>query len=416
LIDTQDDTLTPVPPPEAGTVRAPRTAHRAWSIPLVVLAALVLSTISITALLPARLVASKTVNDPDNPTVTVERATPYARTPRSAEPVAERVSFGELEDLAELDEDREGDIYFVTISEPQQSILSWWAAGGRTCGPAGACASQPEIDFLTRFEKFGREEPDQRRQISLQMMRTSSQVAQYVALRALGYEDARILPGEVVISDFVCLEQTDVECTRFAPAERVLDVGDTLLTADGVELATVEDLVAQLEDRQPGDILEMEIDRPGSGRQTVEVELIASPEDPSRTIVGFYPFDTASVQLPFEITIDTGRIGGPSAGLAFTLTLIDELSPGDLTGGADVAVTGEINLDGAVGAIGGLAQKVSAVRQVGVEYFIVPAAQGDEQLQRAREVAGDEVEIIPVETLDDALAALERIGGDPLPG
>ena len=61
------------------------------------------------------------------------------------------------------------------------------------------------------------------------MMRTSSQVAQYVALRALGYEDARIRPGEVVVSDFVCLEQSEVECTRFAPAERVLEVGDTLL-------------------------------------------------------------------------------------------------------------------------------------------------------------------------------------------
>jgi PDZ domain-containing protein len=415
LIDTQDDTITPAPPPAAGSVGAPRTLHRAWAIPLMVLAAVVLLTIGVTAVLPASLVASKTVTDPADPSLSVEAATPFARTPRSAQPVADRVAFGELEGVAELDDERQGDFFFVTISEPQQSILSWWAAGGGTCGPAGACAVEPEIDFLTRVEKYGRETPDQRRQISLQMMRTSSQVAQYVALRALGYDDARIRDGDVVVSDFVCLEQNDVECTRFAPAEDVLDVGDTLLSADGAPLATVDDLVAQLAERRPGDIVEMEIDRPGAGQRTVQVELIASPEDPSRTIVGFYPFDTATVELPFEITIDTGRIGGPSAGLAFTLTLIDELSAGNLTGGADVAVTGEINLDGTVGPIGGLAQKVSAVRQVGVEYFIVPAAQGDEQLQRAREVAGDAVEIIPVETLDDALAALERIGGDPLP-
>ena len=74
----------------------------------------------------------------------------------------------------------------------------------------------------------------------------------------------------------------------------------------------------------------------------------------------------------------------------------------------------EIGLEGEVGAIGGLAQKVSAVRQAGVPYFIVPTAQGDDALARAREIAGGEVEIIPVATLDEALAALERIGGDPL--
>ena len=414
-IDTQDDTLTPTPPPSTGIVRAPRPVHRWWAVPLIVLAMATLLAIGLATLLPASRVASKTVSDLDDPSVTVEAMTPYACTPRSAQPVAERVSFGQLEGFAELDEDRQGDVFFVTISEPKQSILSWWAAGGRTCGPAGACDIEPEIDFLTRVEKYGRETPAQQRQLSLQMMRTSSQEAQYVALRALGYEDVSIRPGEVVVEALVCLDPGTVECDRYAPADEVLDVGDTLLTADGVALDTVDDLVAQLVDKEPGDTVELEIDRPGSGRQTVEVELIASPTEPDRTIVGIIPFDTATVALPFEINIDTGRIGGPSAGLAFTLTLIDELSEGDLTGGADVAVTGTIALDGSVGPIGGLAQKVSAVRQVGVEYFIVPTGQGDEQLQRAREIAGDDVEIIPVATLDEALAALERIGGDPIP-
>ena len=138
------------------------------------------------------------------------------------------------------------------------------------------------------------------------------------------------------------------------------------------------------------------IDRPGAGASTVQVTLSASPDDTTRTIVGIVPFDTATVQLPFQVDIDTGQIGGPSAGLAFTLTLIDELSKGDLTGGKDVAVTGEIELDGSVGPIGGLAQKVSAVRQAGVHHFLVPTAQGEQQIARAREIGGDDVEIIPV--------------------
>jgi len=415
LIDTQEATLTPAPPPGSGTVRAPGAAHRAWAVPLAVVGLLVLLAVTVTALLPASLVGTKEVRDPDDPAQTIEAATPFARTPRSAQPVDDRVSFGQLEGLAEVDEDRTGDIYFVTISEPQQSLLSWWVAGGSSCSTPGECSSEPEIDFITREEKFGTQSPTQRRTISLQMMRTSSQVAQYVALRALGYDDAKILPGEVVVADIVCLEEGTDACTTYAPADAVLDPGDTILTADGVPLDTVEDLVAELAGKQPGDAVELTIDRPGSGEQTASVELIASPDDAERTIIGFVPFDTATVELPFQIDIDTGSIGGPSAGLAFTLTLIDELSPGDLTGGGDVAVTGEINLDGTVGAIGGLAQKVSAVRQVGVRHFLVPAAQGDEQIARAREIGGDDVEIIPVATLDEALAALEQLGGDPLP-
>ena len=125
-------------------------------------------------------------------------------------------------------------------------------------------------------------------------------------------------------------------------------------------------------------------------------------------------FDTRSVHLPFEIGIDTGEIGGPSAGLAFTLALNDELTPGNLLGGTDVAVTGTIDLNGDVGAIGGLVQKASAVRQAGLHHFLVPASQSAQNLADARAVAGDGVEIIPVATVDEALAALARLGGDPI--
>jgi PDZ domain-containing protein len=97
--------------------------------------------------------------------------------------------------------------------------------------------------------------------------------------------------------------------------------------------------------------------------------------------------------------------------------MIDQLTEGDLTGGQRVAVTGTIDVDGNVGAIGGLNSKASAVAQVGVKYFLVPVNQGEDGLdgiRRARQVVGDDVEIIPVATVEEALAALERIGGDPL--
>ena len=139
------------------------------------------------------------------------------------------------------------------------------------------------------------------------------------------------------------------------------------------------------------------------------------PTQPGVGIIGFVPFDSRSVRLPFEIAFDTGEIGGPSAGLAFTLTLLDELTEGDLLGGVDVAVTGTMQLDGSVGPIGGLPQKVSAVRQAGIGHFLVPAGQSDEDMAAARQVAGDDVELIVVADVDEALAALQRLGGDPLP-
>jgi PDZ domain-containing protein len=100
--------------------------------------------------------------------------------------------------------------------------------------------------------------------------------------------------------------------------------------------------------------------------------------------------------------------------LAFTLTLIDELTPGELTGNNAVAVTGTIRTDGSVGPIGGLAQKASAVKQMGAKVFIVPTEQGPDDLARARLVAGDDLMVVDVASLDEALAALAKYGGNGL--
>jgi len=402
VIDTQNETLLPLPS-KAPDSRPPSKRHRLWAIPLTVLGLALLAVIALASVLPSSLTAEKHVPSEEDRTVEVVEATPYARVPAAAQPVAERVSFGQIADEAEIDTDRDGDVYFVTIAEPAQSVLSSWVG-----------SPEPEIVGLTELEKFGRATPTQQRALSLQSMRSASQVAQYVALRELGYEDAQLVGGDVVVLELVCLEAEGDECTQFAPAADSLEPGDTITSVDGVAVATVDALVEELADNKPGDVVTLEIEREGQGASTIEVPLIASPDDPERTIIGFIPFDTASVQLPFEIQIDTDRIGGPSAGLAFTLTLIDELSEGNLLGGLDVAVTGEIDVEGNVGAIGGLPQKVSAVKQVGVDYFLVPASQSPESLAQARLVAGDDVEIIEVATLDDALAALERLGGDPI--
>jgi PDZ domain-containing protein len=413
VTDTQETTLladeTAEPPAprfesraEAATragLTLPTSSHRWWAIPFAVIALIVLVAVPIAGVVPSEAVAEK-----ENVRLGVEQATPYARTPASAQPVDDRIIFGDLGDEAEQFPP-EGDVYFVTVTEPAQSALSWLI--GR---------EDPAIQFLTEEEKFGVRTPQQRRTFALESMRTSAQVAQYVALERVGY-DVEVVQGDVLIESIVCLEPNDTgdECLAWSPSDEALDPGDRIVEVEGEPISTVEDLSRLLAGRQPGDTVTMMVERPEEGTVEVEVELTASPEDPTRTIVGFYPFDTARVELPFELDIDTGLIGGPSAGLAFTLTLVDELTPGELTGGGRVAVTGTIGLDGSVGPIGGLRQKASAVAQTGVDVFLVPLSQGEDDIAAARLSGGDDLEIYTVETLEDAIGVLERLGGDPIP-
>jgi PDZ domain-containing protein len=361
----------------------------------------VLVVICLASLVPSSVVARET-----NERLGVDQPAPFAQTPASAEAVTDRVAFGDLPDGVEQFTP-DGDVYFVTVTSPTQSVLSWLA--GR---------NDPAIEFVTREDKFGFQTPTQRREINLQAMRTAEQEAQYVAFTKLGL-DAEVSPGEVIVAETLCKTTADDgSCTERFPSAEQIEAADKLLRADGAELGSVEDLTAALEGKEPGDTVELVIDRPDVGEVTVEVELAEAPDEPGRTIVGFRPFDTRVVTLPFEANIETGGIGGPSAGLAFTLSLIDELSPGNLTGGRDVAVTGTIGLDETVGPIGGLAQKVNAVHQHGVDVMLVPASQRElsdpVQYQRLVDAGRGQVEIIPVATLDEALAALEALGGDPL--
>lgn len=376
----------------------PSRRHRKWAIPLAVLSCCAVVAVAVAALVPSSFIAREM-----NERLGELQPAPYARVPGSAQPVGDRLSVSASEESDEPPPEvfpAVGDFMLVTITEPPQSVLSWWV--GRDEGA---------VEMLTEEDKFGFQTAEQRRVFSLEQMRTAEEVAEYVALSWLGF-DAAIVPGDVLISEIACLEFSDAgECVRWPPSDEVLDPGDRLLEADGVELTSVGDLTSALEGKQPGDIITLLVERRGEGEFEADVELTSSPDDPNRTIVGFLPFDTRRVELPFDISIDTGSIGGPSAGLAFTLTVIDGLSDGELTGGKRVAVTGTIDLDGSVGAIGGLTQKASAVEQAGVELLLVPTRQGDEQIAAARAAAPD-LEIVAVATLDEAIDVLVAFGGE----
>ncbi|MEL0194019.1 MAG: hypothetical protein VW962_02895 [Acidimicrobiaceae bacterium] len=335
----------------------PSRRHRKWAIPLAVLSCCAVAAVAVTALVPSSFIAREM-----NERLGELQPAPYARVPGSAQPVGDRLSVSASEESDEPPPEvfpAVGDFMLVTITEPPQSVLSWWV--GRDEGA---------VEMLTEEDKFGFQTAEQRRVFSLEQMRTAEEVAEYVALSWLGF-DAAIVPGDVLISEIACLEFSDAgECVRWPPSDEVLDPGDRLLEADGVELTSVGDLTSALEGKQPGDIITLLVERRGEGEFEADVELTSSPDDPNRTIVGFLPFDTRRVELPFDISIDTGSIGGPSAGLAFTLTVID-----------------------------------------GVELLLVPTRQGDEQIAAARAAAPD-LEIVAVATLDEAIDVLVAFGGE----
>ncbi len=145
----------------------------------------------------------------------------------------------------------------------------------------------------------------------------------------------------------------------------------------------------------------------------VTVVTDASLDDASTSRIGVELAD--DFDPPFDVTIDLGReIGGPSAGLMFSLAIYDKLTPGSLTGGAYVAGTGTIDASGAVGPIGGIQQKIAGAEDRGATVFLVPSNNcqeaGDSQY-------ADDVDLIKVATMDDAVTALESLNdgtGDDL--
>ncbi len=255
---------------------------------------------------------------------------------------------------------------------------------------------------------LGDRSPDENRELNLQAMTDSIGTAVAVALEELGYD--------AISSDGVFI----VEVVEGGAAEGVLTPGDVVVAMDGAPMVSALELVDRLKGLAPGDeiVLTVERYRPtGEGALEIEdlrISLGAKPDDENAAFLGVAPQTRIQFadDLPFEISIDSGSVGGPSAGLVFALAVLDQLTPGELTGGAQVAVTGSISPDGRVGSVGGVLQKTAAVRDLGAEVFIIPAALGEEAIAQIRLAAGDDLEIIPVETLDEALEALASLGGN----
>ncbi|WP_084477737.1 YlbL family protein [Nocardia jejuensis] len=186
------------------------------------------------------------------------------------------------------------------------------------------------------------------------------------------------------------------------PAKDVLRKNDELVSVDGKPITFAKDVVTAVSAAKPGTALPVVFRRDGV-EQTAEITLGARPDDAAKGYLGITPGEYASG--PIQVDFNLAEIGGPSAGLMFTLALIDKLTPGELSGGKFVAGTGTIDPEGKVGPIGGIQYKMKAAREAGAETFLVPAANCNEAAQRTP----DGLRLVKVENLDAAVHALDDI-------
>jgi PDZ domain-containing protein len=269
----------------------------------------------------------------------------------------------------------------------------------------------PDRTVEDRDEVQGCLTDSQNQLYNTELMDQSQADAKYVALTRLGYQ-VQADPVQVRI----------IQVCRDAPAGGTLQPGDRILAVDGHDVTRGTEVGPLVQAHRPGDRVEVTVDRNGVTRtaRVVAGKAVGPKDNPTcekvrgatkgTPCLGISSQEFVTYQFPINVKIDTQLVGGPSAGLAFTLAILDDLTPGSLTGGKQVAVTGTIAADGSVGAVGGVEQKAITARTNGVRLMIVPK----DEVADARRGAGN-VRVVGVDNVDQALAALHAAGGAEVP-
>lgn len=276
-----------------------------------------------------------------------------------------------------------GELRLTTVSVSNASserfslgaVIEGFFSPARTVKPVEAVLGTPE-DQETAEER------------SAEQWITSQESATVSALEALGHE----VPATITV----------VEILDESHAQGVLAVGDVLVAADGEAFVSYTDLTEYLNQREPGDAVNLTVRR-GDEDQTVTFDLIDYDGQARMGITVDPQFDP-----PIDVTVGIDKVGGPSAGLMFALAIMDQLTPADELDGARVAGTGVIDVDGQVYPIGGIAHKMFGARAAGADYFLAPVENCDEVVGHIP----DGLDVYAIDTLDDAYAAVVAIGDD----
>ena len=288
----------------------------------------------------------------------------------------------------------------------------------------------PDKDVEKRSDVVGCLSDTDNQQFNTDLMQQSQNDAKYVALTHLGY-DVQVSPARLTV----------IEACQGVPAYGKLRVGDRIVAVDGKDVTQLSEVGAAVQSHAVGSDVAFTVERdskrvdetvttgkaskdrrtciPAGATDRTEAESTTSGSEAGKggseaskpiPCVGIVTQSFVDYTFPVQIDINTQRVGGPSAGLAFTLAIIDDLTPGSLTGGKRVAVTGTISPDGKVGPVGGVQQKAITAKTNDVQLMLVPKS----EVKDAKAGAGG-VRVVGVDTIDDALRALEQAGGARVP-
>ncbi|WP_040980829.1 SepM family pheromone-processing serine protease [Oceanobacillus jeddahense] len=286
----------------------------------------------------------------------------------------------------------EGDMHLVTISGMQATPILYAAA---------SVLPHQEILPLDQVFPEGMSQEDYMA-AQLQVMESSQEAATVVAYEAAEKEIDIDFKGVYVVA-----------AVEGLPAEGKLESGDRIIGIDDTEVNESQDLINYIDGKEAGDTVTVVFER-NDEEHTTNMELEPLDEEGTRVGVGINLVTDREVTVNPEIHFSSGSIGGPSAGLMFSLEIYDQLTEGDLTGGKQIGGTGEIDYDGNVHRIGGVDKKVVASDKEGVDIFFAPNEDGreDSNYQVAVETAesiGTDMEIVPVDTFEDAIDYLESV-------
>jgi PDZ domain-containing protein len=278
-------------------------------------------------------------------------------------------------------EDGRGGIYYVAVDVRRASLLE------------ELIPSLNEGATLVPEHVFNPEGVDDkvRRRAELREMRQSQRYATAVALRQLGYR-VRIEPVGARVE----------ETLKDYPAAAKLRARDLIVAVNGAPVRIPDDLTRILSGRRPGETVVLRVRRGGRERR-VRIRSVRNPMNPRLPFLGIQ-LQEPKITLPVDVRFDLGRVGGPSAGLAFALDLLEELGR-DVDRGRRIAATGEIRLDGSVREVGGVKQKTIGARRSDMDLLLVP---GENAAEARRYAKG--LRVVPVDSFQQALRALATDG------